>query len=148
VSRGVRSARLWHRTCMGRGSSTREQKNPRVRREVGRANPSGSIVSSQESTTSSNFCSSSPTGITPSTIFHLRQPFPANFFVIHGISSLSSFSLRRSCSPREFTCYPFFLHIRNYPKVCPDSLNLSNAGDSFAGISLLTSCYLFPGPGT
>jgi hypothetical protein len=27
-------------------------------------------------------------------------------------------------------------------------LNLSNAGDSFARISLLTSCYLFPRPGT
>jgi hypothetical protein len=29
-------------------------------------------------------------------IFHPRQPFPANFFVIHGVSSSSSFSLRRS----------------------------------------------------
>jgi hypothetical protein len=28
-------------------------------------------------------------------------------------------------------------------KVCPDLLNLSNAGDSFAGISSVTSCYLF-----
>jgi hypothetical protein len=44
---------------------------------------------------------------------------------------------------REFTFRPFFLHIRNYPKVCPVSLNLLNAGDSFAGISSLTSCYLF-----
>jgi hypothetical protein len=35
------------------------------------------------------------------------------------------------------------LHNQGYPKVCPDSLNLSNAGDSFAGISSLTSCYLF-----
>jgi hypothetical protein len=64
-------------------------------------------------------------------IFHPRQPSPTNFFVIHGISSSSSFSLRQSCSPREFTFYPFFLHIRNYPKVCPDSPNLLNAGDSF-----------------
>jgi hypothetical protein len=46
-------------------------------------------------------------------------------------------------SPREFTFYPFFLHIRNYLKVCPNLLNLLNAGDSFAGISSLTSCYLF-----
>jgi energy-converting hydrogenase Eha subunit F len=35
------------------------------------------------------------------------------------------------------------LHNQGYPKVCPDPLNPSNAGDSFAGISSLTSCYLF-----
>jgi hypothetical protein len=35
------------------------------------------------------------------------------------------------------------LHNQGYPKVCPNSLNLLNAGDSFAGISSLTSCYLF-----
>jgi hypothetical protein len=35
------------------------------------------------------------------------------------------------------------LHNQGYPKVCPDSLNPLNAGDSFAGISSLTSCYLF-----
>jgi hypothetical protein len=35
------------------------------------------------------------------------------------------------------------LHNQGYPKVCPDSLNLLNAGDSFAGISSLSSCYLF-----
>jgi hypothetical protein len=40
------------------------------------------------------------------------------------------------------------LHSQGYPKVCPDSLNLLNAGDSFAGISSLTSCYLFSQPGT
>jgi hypothetical protein len=48
VSRGVRSAMLWHRMCVGRGSSTCEQENPRVRREVGIANPFGSIVSSHD----------------------------------------------------------------------------------------------------
>jgi hypothetical protein len=37
----------------------------------------------------------------------------------------------------------FFFHIQNYPKVCPNSLNLPNAGDYFARISLLSSCYLF-----
>jgi hypothetical protein len=68
-----------------------------------------------------------------------RQPFPANFFVIHGISSLSSFSLCQSYSPREFTFRVFSF----ITKVCPDSLNLLNAGDSFAGISPLISCYLF-----
>jgi hypothetical protein len=35
------------------------------------------------------------------------------------------------------------LHNQGYPKVCPDSLNLLNAGNSFTGISPLTSYYLF-----
>jgi hypothetical protein len=35
------------------------------------------------------------------------------------------------------------LHHQSYPKVCPDPLNLPNTGDSFAGISLLSSCSLF-----
>jgi hypothetical protein len=35
------------------------------------------------------------------------------------------------------------LHNQGYPKVCPNSRNLLNAGNSFAGISPLTSCYLF-----
>jgi hypothetical protein len=50
-------------------------------------------------------------------------------------------------SPILFTAGIYFprvlLHNQGYPKVCPDSLNLLNAGDSFAGISPLTSCYLF-----
>jgi hypothetical protein len=72
-----------------------------------------------------------------------RQPFPASFFVHHGISSSSSSPL----SPILFTAGIYFprvlLHNQGYPKVCPNPLNLSNAGDSFAGISSLTSCYLF-----
>jgi hypothetical protein len=40
------------------------------------------------------------------------------------------------------------LHNQGYPKVCPDSLNLSNAGDSFAELSSLSSCSCFPRPGT
>jgi hypothetical protein len=36
-----------------------------------------------------------------------------------------------------------FLHNQGYPKVCPDSLNLPNTGDSFAGTSLLSSYSLF-----
>jgi hypothetical protein len=35
------------------------------------------------------------------------------------------------------------LHNQGYPKVCLDSLNLPNSGISFAGISSLSSCYLF-----
>jgi hypothetical protein len=38
---------------------------------------------------------------------------------------------------------PVLLHNQSYPKVCPDPLNLPNASDSFAGISLLFSCSLF-----
>jgi hypothetical protein len=48
ASRGVWSTRLWHRMCMGRGSSTREQENPRDRGEVDIANPFGSIVLSHD----------------------------------------------------------------------------------------------------
>jgi hypothetical protein len=35
------------------------------------------------------------------------------------------------------------LHNHGYPKVCPNPLNLLNAGNSFAEISPLTSCYQF-----
>jgi hypothetical protein len=38
---------------------------------------------------------------------------------------------------------PVILYDQGYPKVCPDSLNLPNAGDPFAGISSLSSCSLF-----
>jgi hypothetical protein len=38
---------------------------------------------------------------------------------------------------------PILLHNQGYPKVCPNSLNLLNAGDYFAEISLLSSCSLF-----
>jgi hypothetical protein len=79
------------------------------------------------------------TKTTPLAIFHPRQPFPANFLVTHGISSPSSTFHRQSCSPWEFTFRLFF----STTKVCPDPLNLPNTGDSFAGISSLSSCYLF-----
>jgi hypothetical protein len=42
-------------------------------------------------------------------------------------------------SPRDFT----FRLFSSITKVCPNPLNLLNAGDSFARISPLTSCYLF-----
>jgi hypothetical protein len=151
ASRGVRLAMLWHRMCVGRGSSTREQENPRVRREVGIANPFGSIILLHDPRhpTILTLVDHS-TAITTShhgdySFSHLppRQPFPANSFIIHEISSSSSFSLHRSYSPREFTFRLFFLYSQGYPKVCPVSLNLLNTGDSFAGISSLTSCYLF-----
>jgi hypothetical protein len=83
--------------------------------------------------------------ITPSTIFHPRQPFPTNYFVNHGISSSSRSSYRRqSCSPREFT----FRLLFSTTKVYPNSLNLLNTGDFFTEISSLTYYYLFSRPGT
>jgi hypothetical protein len=36
------------------------------------------------------------------------------------------------------------LHNQDYPKVCPDVLNLLNTGDSFAGITSLSFCSCFP----
>jgi hypothetical protein len=38
---------------------------------------------------------------------------------------------------------PVLPHNQSYPKVCPDPLNLPNAGDSFAGTSSLSSYSLF-----
>jgi hypothetical protein len=50
-------------------------------------------------------------------------------------------------SPILFTAGIHFprvlLHNQGYPKVCPVLLNLLNAGNPFAEISSLTSCYLF-----
>jgi hypothetical protein len=38
---------------------------------------------------------------------------------------------------------PILLYNQGYPKVCPDSLNLPNTGDPFAGISSLSFRSLF-----
>jgi energy-converting hydrogenase Eha subunit F len=38
---------------------------------------------------------------------------------------------------------PVLLHNQGYPKVCPDSLNLPNAGNPFAGTSSISSYSLF-----
>jgi hypothetical protein len=104
--------------CVSRGSSTRESENPMVRGGVSIADQSG-----YSST---------------------HYKFPASFFVTHEISSPSSSSRRQFCSPREFTFRLFF----STTKACPDSLNLPNAGDSFAGISLLSFLFsIFPNQG-
>jgi hypothetical protein len=50
---GVPTVFQWH-TCMSRGSSTREQEDLEVRGGVGIAYQSGSIISSQGSTTSNS----------------------------------------------------------------------------------------------
>jgi hypothetical protein len=113
---GVPAVFEWH-TCMSRGSSTREQEGLEVHGGVHIANQSGSIVSSQGSTTSSSSYPSlitQPTTVTtgyreeyPPAIFHPLQPSRQNFSATHGISSPSSTSHRQSCSSREFTFRPF-----------------------------------------
>jgi hypothetical protein len=54
-------------------------------------------------------------GEVPPTIFYPLQS-PTNFFVTHGISSPSSSSYRRSCSPREVTFHPFFFTTKATPR--------------------------------
>jgi hypothetical protein len=139
-------------TCVSREGSAREQGDPEVREGVGKANQSGPIGFSHTSTTSSETSSpwksrlSSPqiTVRNNSPVILRPLQFPASFFVVHGISSPSSTSHCRSCSSREFIFRPFF----STTKVCPDLLNLSNAGNSFAGISSLTLVICFPESGT
>jgi hypothetical protein len=95
ASRGVRSAMLWHHMCVGRGSSTREQENPRVRGEVGIANPFGSIVSSQRSTTSSSSYSSSIVRARPQHLRKAHEPSRRALLIanpIHRGNSLSAYS--------------------------------------------------------
>jgi hypothetical protein len=135
---------LWH-TCVSRRGSTREPENPKVRGRDGIANQSGSVVSSRDSwhpaapiprrspSKTANhrgdylFGHSLPTAIPGKLLHH-----PWSLVIVEFFSS-------PILSPRDFTFRPFF----SITKVCPVSLNLLNAGDSFAGISSLTSCYLF-----
>jgi hypothetical protein len=129
--------------------SAHEQENPRVRGEVSIANPFGSIVSSHDprhpAAPISHRSPSKTTNDRRDYPFGHSLPLqsPTNFFVTHGISSPSSTFRRKSYSLREFTFRLFFLYSQGYPKVCPISLNLLNADDSFTRISSLTSYYLF-----
>jgi hypothetical protein len=75
-------------------------------------------------------------------ILHPLQ-FPASFFVIHGISSSSSFSLRRSCSPREFTFHPFSSTTKATPRFALIHRIFLIPAIPFAGISSLSSRSLF-----
>jgi hypothetical protein len=75
--------------------------------------------------------------------------------MIHDIQQLLLFvTVELFSSPILFTAEihfpPILLHNQGYPKVCPDLLNLLNAGDSFAGISsiIVISVLCFPRPGT
>jgi hypothetical protein len=128
-STSVPAVFLWH-TCVSRRSSTREQENPRVRGEVGMANPFGSIVLLHGPR-------------------HPTTPFPRRSSEqdLDTSRKLENPLIELFSSPILFTAGIHFprvlLHNQGYPKVCPDLLNLLNAGNSLAGISSLTSCYLF-----
>jgi energy-converting hydrogenase Eha subunit F len=81
----------------------------------------------------------------------MRNTFPV---ILHPLQSPGEFlrhpqnlvTVEHFSSPILFATgihFPFvLLHNQGYPKVCPDPLNLLNAGDSFAGISSLSSCSL------
>jgi hypothetical protein len=75
------------------------------------------------------FGHSLPTAIPDELLHH-----PRNLIIVELIFS----------SPILFTAGIHFprilLHNQGYPKVCPNPLNLSNAGDSFVEISSLTFC--------
>jgi hypothetical protein len=132
--------------CMSKEDSACEPENPKVRGKDGIANQSGPIGFSHEFTASnSTFPRQSPS---KTTSHHGDYPFghslptaipgkllrqPRNLVIVEFILS----------SPILFTAGIHFRLFFSTTKVCSDSLNLSNAGDSFAGISSLISCYLF-----
>jgi hypothetical protein len=114
------------------------------------ANQSGSVVSPQGSTTSSSSYSSSiaeQDHESPRKL--LLQPSSTHYN--HSRQTNSSFTESRHRRAFLFTDpvatelhFPrVLLHNQGHPKVCPDSLNLPNAGNPFAEISSLASCSLF-----
>jgi hypothetical protein len=124
ASRGVWSAMLWHRMCVGRRSSTREQENPRVRGEVGIANPFGSIVSSHDPRhpTVLTLVDHSTAIITNHRGDYLFGHLPPTATIPdkllrHSRNLItSSTSYHRSCSPQEFTFHPFFSTTKATPR--------------------------------
>jgi hypothetical protein len=108
----------------------REQENPEVREGVGIANEFGPI----------GFFHDPRHPATPISRRSSEQNHNTSRKLVNPLIKLFS-------SPILFTAGIHFprvlLHNQGYPKVGPDSLNLLNAGDSFAGISSLSSCYLF-----
>jgi hypothetical protein len=141
-------------TCVSGGGSARKQGNPEG---VGIANQSSSIVSSQGSTTSSSSYPSliaQPTTITtghrveyPSAILHpLQSPgkllcHPRNLITVE-LFSLPILFVAGIHFP------PNLLHNQDYPKVCPDPLNLPNAGDPLCrNIVIIFLFSIFPDQG-
>jgi hypothetical protein len=137
-------------TRMGSEGLTREQKDLEVHGGFGIANPFDSIISSQESTTSSSTFLSSitkqdhklPRGLPlrPSSTYG-NHPRPASSSTMESRHRQAFLFADPIATGLHFPCV--LPHNQDYPKVCPNPLNLSNAGDSFAGVSSLTSCYLF-----
>jgi hypothetical protein len=117
---------------MSREDSAREPENPEVREGVSIANQSGPIGFSHESTGIQQHLSLVDRRARPQHLKKAREPFHRALLIANPIPH------------GKFTFRLFF----STTKICPDLLNLLNAGDSFAGISSLTSCYLFfPGQG-
>jgi hypothetical protein len=140
--------------CLSRGSSTCEQKNPEGREGISVANQSGPICFFHDSTTSSSSYPSLIAQLTTVTTDHREENLSSH---LPPTTTYSPGKLLRH--PRNLAIVehfsppillatgihfpPILLHYQGYPKVCPDSLNLSNAGDPFAGISSLSFCSLF-----
>jgi hypothetical protein len=101
----------------GQRKFNREQENPEVRGGVNIADQSGYLP---------------PTATLPGEL--LRRP--RNLVVVELILSPILF-IAGIHFPRVL------LYNQGYPKVCPDPLNLFNAGNFFAGISSSSSYYLF-----
>jgi hypothetical protein len=135
ASRGVQSAMLWHCMYMSREDSVHEPENPEVRERNGIANQSGPIGFSHEFTASSSTFPSSIAEQVHNTSRKLVNPFIELF-------SSSILFIAENHFPSVL------LHNQGYPKVCPDSLNLLNAGDSFVGYRRYLPVICFPGPGT
>jgi hypothetical protein len=146
-------------TRVSSGGLACEQENPEVCGEVGVANQSGSIVSSQGSTTSnSSYPSLIAQPITVTTGHrekHLSGHLPPT--TIPGQAS-SSFPYRNLIIIEHFSSPILFvmrihfpivlLHNQSYPKVCPDPLNLPNAGDSpCRNIIVIFLFFVFPDQG-
>jgi hypothetical protein len=155
---------------VSRGGSAHEQEDPNVRGGVSIANQSGSIVSSQGSTTSSSSYLSSTVQARPQHLEETPKP-PSSLFdpcmpkhhrrgksrlpppqvsmrnippaILHRLQSPGKLlrhprnlvTVEHFSSPILFTTRihfaPVLPHNQGYPKVCPDPLNLPNAGDPF-----------------
>jgi hypothetical protein len=159
---GVSTVFLQH-TRMSSGGSAREQENPEVRGGVGIANQSGSIVSSYKSTTSSNSYSSLIVQARPQhTLKKLLNPHRASSIPVYrSIITVATSAIIATDHREEYLSghssplqspgihFPLvLLHNQGYPKVCPDSLDLPNAGDPFyRNIAVIFMFFVFPDQG-
>jgi hypothetical protein len=153
---GVPTVFLQH-TRLSSGGLVREQENPEVRGGVGIANQTGSIVLSQGSTTTNSSYPSLITQPTTITTGH-REEYPSGHLPPTAILGKllrhprSLVTVEHFSSPILFAMRihfpPVLLHNQGYPKVCPDSMNLSSAGDPFCRnvvIFFLSSVFPYQG---